>query len=75
MGGVDSALELFAKNLRRHRKGKGLSQERLALECDLHRTSISDYECAKTSPRLETIVSLTHGLDLESPCELLEGIG
>jgi len=66
--------EQFAANLRRHRTRVGLSQEALADVCDLHRTEISLLERCKRSPRLETIVILSRGLELTSPSELLDGI-
>jgi transcriptional regulator with XRE-family HTH domain len=72
---VDPVREQFAANLRRHRTRVGLSQEALADVCDLHRTEISLLERCKRSPRLETIVILSRGLELSSPAELLEGIG
>jgi len=62
----------FAANLRLHRKRLGLSQEALAQLCNLHRTEISLLERCKRSPRLETIVTLTRGLELSSVCDLLE---
>jgi transcriptional regulator with XRE-family HTH domain len=71
---MDSVREQFAANLRRHRTRMGLSQEALADVCDLHRTEISLLERCKRSPRLETIVILSRGLELASPAELLEGI-
>jgi transcriptional regulator with XRE-family HTH domain len=64
----------FASNLRRHRIRAGLSQEALADLCDPHRTEISLLERRKRSPRLETIVTLSRGLRLGSPAELLDGI-
>ena len=64
----------FAQNLRRHRTAAGLSQEALADICDLHRTEISLLERCKRSPRLETIVILARGLELNSPSELLDDI-
>ncbi len=64
----------FATNLRTLRDEAGLSQEALADICDLHRTEISLLERCKRSPRLETIVILSRGLELSSPSELLEGI-
>lgn len=66
--------EQFAANLRRHRLRVGLSQEALANTCDLHRTEISLLERCKRSPRLETLVTLSRGLGLSSPADLLEGI-
>lgn len=64
----------FAENLRRHRERLGLSQEELADICNLHRTEISLLERCKRSPRLETIVILSRGLQLASPAQLLDGI-
>lgn len=64
----------FAANLRQHRDRAGLSQEALADICDLHRTEISLLERCKRSPRLETIVILARGLELNSPADLLDGI-
>jgi transcriptional regulator with XRE-family HTH domain len=71
---MDGVREQFASNLRRHRLAAGLSQEALAALCDLHRTEISLLERCKRSPRLETIVILSRGLDLNAPSQLLEGI-
>ena len=71
---MEPVREQFAANLRRHRTRMGLSQEALADVCDLHRTEISLLERCKRSPRLETIVILSRGLELGSPAELLEGI-
>jgi transcriptional regulator with XRE-family HTH domain len=64
----------FAENLRSHRKRLGLSQEELAFTCELHRTEISLLECCKRSPRLETIVVLSRGLQLSSPSVLLKDV-
>ncbi|MGC2373387.1 MAG: helix-turn-helix transcriptional regulator [Solirubrobacteraceae bacterium] len=71
---MEPVREQFAANLRRHRTRVGLSQEALADVCDLHRTEISLLERCKRSPRLETIVILSRGLELASPAELLDGI-
>jgi transcriptional regulator with XRE-family HTH domain len=71
---MDEVREQFAKNLRSYRLAAGLSQETLALICDLHRTEISLLERCKRSPRLETIVILSRGLELNAPTQLLEDI-
>lgn len=65
--------ERFARNLRRHRQGLGLSQEALGFACDLHRTEISLLERAGREPRLSTIVRLARALKT-TPSELLDGI-
>lgn len=71
---MDAVREQFAINLRRYRNAAGLSQEALASICELHRTEISLLERRKRSPRLETIVILSRGLELNSPSQLLDGI-
>jgi transcriptional regulator with XRE-family HTH domain len=71
---VDIVREQLGSNLRRRRREAGLSQERLAELCDLHRTEIGLLERGERSPRLETLVTLARGLELSSPCELLDGI-
>jgi transcriptional regulator with XRE-family HTH domain len=73
---TDAAMrEQFAENLRQHRERMGLSQEALGAVCNLHRTEISLLERCKRSPRLETIVVLARGLQLDSAAELLAQIG
>ena len=72
---IESAQQQFAENLRHHRERMGLSQEALAEICGLHRTEISLLERCKRSPRLETVVILARGLELDSAGELLDGIG
>ncbi len=71
---MEDVRQQFAANLRHHRNEAGLSQEALADICDLHRTEISLLERCKRSPRLETIVILSRGLELSSPAALLEDI-
>jgi transcriptional regulator with XRE-family HTH domain len=71
---VDVVREQLGSNLRRHRRNAGLSQERLAELCDLHRTEIGLLDRGERSPRLDTLVTLARGLELSSPCDLLEGI-
>jgi transcriptional regulator with XRE-family HTH domain len=71
---MEAVRQQFATNLRLQRVQAGLSQEALADLCGLHRTEISLLERCRRSPRLETIVILSRGLQLTSPGLLLEGI-
>jgi transcriptional regulator with XRE-family HTH domain len=71
---MEAVRQQFANNLRHLRTRAGLSQEALADRCDLHRTEISLLERCKRSPRLETIVILSRGLNLGSTEELMSGI-
>jgi transcriptional regulator with XRE-family HTH domain len=63
----------FARNLRKARETAGLSQERLAFKCKLHRTEISLLERGVREPRLSTIVRLARGLGVPA-ADLLNGV-
>jgi transcriptional regulator with XRE-family HTH domain len=66
-------VEQFARNLRKQRTQRGLSQEGLGEASGLHRTEISLLERAGREPRLMTIVRLARALRI-APAELLKGI-
>jgi transcriptional regulator with XRE-family HTH domain len=63
----------FSVNLRKARLRAGVSQEALALRCDLHRTEISLLERGGREPRLGTIVKVASSLGV-SVDELCSGI-
>lgn len=65
--------ELFARNLRRERHRRGLSQEDVAHASGLHSTEISRLERAAREPRLSTIVRLARALEIR-PTDLLDGV-
>ena len=67
------SVERFSRNLRARRAEAGLSQERLAARCKLHRTEISLLERGEREPRLSTMIRLSRGLDVPVS-SLLEGI-
>lgn len=52
----------LAKNLRRIRTEKGLSQEQLSFDAGIHRTFISDLERASRNPSIKIIDKLAVGL-------------
>ena len=60
----------FGTVLRSVRHEKGLSQERLALECGLDRTFISMMERGRRQPTLSSIFSLAKALSIR-PSKLL----
>ena len=64
---------VFAANMRRARHRRGLSQERLAYACKLHRTEISLLERGEREPRLSTVVRLSRALRVPA-ASLLDGI-
>jgi transcriptional regulator with XRE-family HTH domain len=63
--------QVFASNLRRLRREKGLSQEALAYEAEVNRTYLSKLEKGETYVGLEIIGKLAYVLDVE-PAQLLE---
>ena len=63
--------EVFARNLRRHRQKKGLSQEALAHEAGVDRTYISALERSVYGASIDMIDKLAKVLEIE-PSALLE---
>jgi transcriptional regulator with XRE-family HTH domain len=70
---MDELRRLFAENLKRQRRRTGLYQEELSFLAEIHRTEIGMLERGARLPRLDTIVKLAGGLELE-PGELLDGM-
>jgi len=62
--------KVFGQVLRDLRRGKGLSQESLAFECDLDRTFISLLERGLRQPSLKTLYKLAEALEM-APSDLL----
>jgi transcriptional regulator with XRE-family HTH domain len=62
--------EVFARNLRRTRQAKSLSQEALAHDADIDRTYISSLERGTYAASIDTIEKLAAVLGVE-PDELL----
>ena len=58
-------VKVFGTNVRKHRKNKGISQEKFAEKCNLHRTYISDIECFRRSISLENIQKIADALEVE----------
>ena len=58
-------LDVFGKNLRKYRTNLGLSQEKFAEMCDLHRTYISDVERGQRSISLGNVQKMADALKIE----------
>ena len=63
----------FGRNLLRRRKQAGLSRAELGELTELHRVDIGAIERGERSPRLDTILKVSAGVQA-SPCELLAGL-
>lgn len=59
-------ITVFGKNVRKYRLQAGLSQEKFADECGLHRTYISDIERFQRSIALENIQKIADALNIKT---------
>lgn len=59
-------VSVFAGNLRKYRKEKGLSQEKFAEMTGLHRTYISAIERKKRSIALENVQKIADALEIDT---------
>ena len=66
------AVQLLGRNVRRLRREKGLTQERLALDAGMKRSYVSDLERGTRNPTVRALGRLADALEVE-PAELLKG--
>lgn len=65
---------LVGMAVRTQRKARGLSQERLAFECGLHRTYIGSVERGERNLSLDNIIRIANALGIK-PSDLLRKAG
>ena len=70
----EASRTVFAKNLRRMRKEMGMSQEKLAELCDLHRTYIGMIERDEQNVSLDIVDKIASSLGVEPYILLQEPI-
>jgi transcriptional regulator with XRE-family HTH domain len=58
--------DLLAKNMRRLRATRGLSQEALAHECGINRTYLSGVERSERNVSIDNIARIAKGLKIEA---------
>ncbi len=58
--------EIFGINVRKYRDALGVSQEKFAEMCGLHRTYISDIECFQRNVSLESVQKIADALEIKS---------
>ena len=59
-------IRVFGSNVRKYRKEMGVSQEKFAELCGLHRTYISDIECFRRSISLDNIQKIADALRIDT---------
>ena len=57
--------DILAKNMRRLRAQRGVSQEALAHECGIHRTYLSSVERSERNVSIDNIARIAKGLRVE----------
>lgn len=64
-------VQLLGRNVRKHRKLKGMTQEQLALETEMERSYVSDLERGTRNPSVRALGRLADALSIK-PDELLK---
>lgn len=59
-------IKVFGTNLKKYRTEQGLTQEKFAEMCGLHRTYISDIECFTRNVSLENVQKIADALGVET---------
>jgi len=70
---LNETTRVFGERVRQRRLEMALSQEAAAVRCGIHWTQLGKVERGQRSLRLETIVKIAAGLEIE-PGELLNGL-
>lgn len=70
---LNEVTRVFGERVRRRRLDLGLSQEAAAVRCGIHWTQLGKVERGQRSLRLETIVKIAAGLDID-PGKLVAGL-
>jgi transcriptional regulator with XRE-family HTH domain len=70
---LNETTRVFGRRVRQRRLELGLSQEAAALRCGIHWTQLGKVERGQRSLRLETIVKIAAGLDID-PGKLVAGL-
>lgn len=70
---ISTATQEFGARVRAHREQHGWSQERLAQECDIHWSMVSQIERGQRNLGLHNILKLAAALGID-PGELIRGM-
>lgn len=64
-------VRVLARNVKHHRRLRGMTQENLALSIEMKRSYVSGIECGKRNPTVKAIERLALALEI-NPKELLD---
>lgn len=67
---LDDLKEAISLNIKKYRKAKGVSQEKLALISDIDRSYMSEIERCLANPSIEAILRISNALEV-SPEDIL----
>lgn len=63
--------ECLSQNIKRLRKERGISQEKLALRAEIDRSYMSELERCLANPSIEALLRISNALEV-TPSELLQ---
>jgi len=63
---LNETVRVFGERVRKRRQELGLSQEAAAVQCGIHWTQLGKVERGQRSLRLETIVKIAAGLEVDA---------
>ena len=63
---LNETTRAFGERVRERRRALGISQETAAVRCGIHWTQLGKVERGQRSLRLETIVKIARGLDIDA---------
>jgi transcriptional regulator with XRE-family HTH domain len=68
---LDDLKEVISLNIKKYRKAKGISQEKLALISDIDRSYMSEIERCLANPSIEALLRISNALEV-SPEDLVK---
>jgi transcriptional regulator with XRE-family HTH domain len=70
---LDDLKEVISLNIKKYRKAKGISQEKLALISGIDRSYMSEIERCLANPSIDALLRISNALEV-SPEELFKSI-
>jgi transcriptional regulator with XRE-family HTH domain len=70
---LDDLKEVMSLNIKKFRKAKGISQEKLALISGIDRSYMSEIERCLANPSIDALLRISNALEI-SPEDLFKGV-